>query len=340
MSHSSGIPVNAKLQQSFGEARTSNSKRLIKVYIENDEMIEVGSKPIQGSWEDDLSYMKDLLDAEKACYILYRIEEDWVLFCYVPDKCKVKEKMLYASSRSNLRQQLGSNYFKDEIFGTVLSDFSKEGYQQHVHSKKAEAPLTEREAQKKNELESGEIYTGGNTKYIHGVTFPIDNSVTQATKDLLAGKFNYAQISIDIENEKIIVDHTGNVTLDQLKKTKISGSEPRFHFFRYAHNYEGASVTSNVFIYSCPDGSGGTKPAPVRMRMLYSSSKANVGDILTNQGGQIHARLEPSSPDEISEEELLESLHPKKEEKNKGFSKPSRPGKGGARLIRDTQKQS
>jgi hypothetical protein len=28
--------------------------------------------------------------------------------------------MLYASTRSNLKQQLGLNYFVDEVFGTVL----------------------------------------------------------------------------------------------------------------------------------------------------------------------------------------------------------------------------
>lgn len=44
-----------------------------------------------------------------------------------------------------------------------------------------------------------------------------------------------------------------------------------------------------------------------------------------------------NSPDDISEELVIEVLHPKKEEKNKGFSRPSRPGKGGARLIRENQ---
>ncbi len=53
--------------------------------------------------------------------------------------------MIYASTRSNLKQQLGANFFSDEVFGTVASDFSKKGYEQHVTSKKMEAPLTEQE---------------------------------------------------------------------------------------------------------------------------------------------------------------------------------------------------
>lgn len=83
-------------------------------------MIAVDSRPAKGDWESDLSLVSQVFEAEKACYILYRAQQDeWVIFCYVPDKSKVKDKMLYASSRSNLRQQLGSNFFKDEIFGTV-----------------------------------------------------------------------------------------------------------------------------------------------------------------------------------------------------------------------------
>lgn len=187
-------------------------------------------------------------------------------------------------------------------------------------------------------MESGEIYTGGSTTYVHGIAFPVDSAVIQATKDLLAGKFNYLQVSIDIDGEKIVRDHTGNSSFEEIKKTKLTISEPRFHFFRFDHDYEGSKVSSNIFIYSCPDGSGGTKPAPIKMRMLYSSSKANVADILSSQGATIHARVEASSPDDVDVDEILETLHPKKEEKAKGFSRPSRPGKGGARLIRETQK--
>jgi len=72
------------------------------------------------------------------------------------------------------------------------------------------------------------------------------------------------------------------------------------------------------------------------MRMLYSSSKANVADIVKAAGGNIDARLEVNTGEEIDEEELLNTLHPQKAEQAKSFARPSRPGKGGARLIRKT----
>lgn len=75
------------------------------------------------------------------------------MFCYVPDKAKVKDKMLYAASRATLKQQLGSQYFTEDIFGTVPSDFSKDGFEAHVRARKSEAPMTESELRKRAQVD-------------------------------------------------------------------------------------------------------------------------------------------------------------------------------------------
>jgi len=114
---------------------------------------------------------------------------------------------------------------------------------------------------------------------------------------------------------------------------KISADQPRFHFFAYSHDFEGSQTVSIVFVYSCPDGSKGTKSAPVKMRMLYSSSKANVGEILSSVGGKIDGKLEVNTSEDITEEVVLNLLHPPKEEKKSSFSKPTRAGKGARKLV-------
>jgi hypothetical protein len=82
--------------------------------------------------------------------------------------------------------------------------------------------------------------------------------------------------------------------------------------------------------------------------MLYSSSKANVSELLSTGNGTISAKVnsyhilchlckiqfEINVADDLSETNVLDVLHPKKEEKKQAFSKPSRPGKGGARLVK------
>jgi len=338
MSHSSGIPVSPQLRESFGTA-ISGSTRLVKVQIENETLVPISTKPARGDFNSDLAEIPDLLDAGVPCYILYKVDSNhpqFVLFFYVPSKSKVKDKMLYASTRSNLKQQLGNNYFIDEVFGDSASDFSVQGYQHHVESKKTEAPLTEQEQIKRNENENGEIYSGGASTYVHGVAFPVEASATTAVKKLVSGELDYVQIAIDCDKEKIICGKTEKgVSINSLKN-QISTDEPRFHFFAYNHTFEDSKTRSLVYLFSCPDGSKGTKSAPVRMRMLYSSSKANVADIVKAAGGNIDAKLEINTGDEINEEELLTILHPQKAEATKNFSKPARPGKGGARLIRKT----
>jgi len=88
-------------------------------------------------------------------------------------------------------------------------------------------------------------------------------------------------------------------------------------------------------IYSCPDGSGNTKSAPVRLRMLYSSSKANIENILTSVGGKTDVKMEVNQGSEVHPEAIVLLLHPPKEEKKEAFAKPKGPTRGGKRLIRD-----
>jgi len=340
MSHSSGIPVAKSLSDSFGAALTSGQTRFVKVQIKNDELVPTAECPLGDNYEDDLDKIANYLDAAEPCFILFRLDDKnaqgnlWVMMCYVPDKAKVREKMTYASTRSNLRKQLGSTYFSSEIFGTVVGDFNRQGYKQFVAMQKSDNPLTWTERQSIQEKEQGVFVGGTSTAYIHGVAFPVETTATQALKGLLAGQHNYVQLAIDTDNEKIVLDHAGDVQIDTLDSKVPTSDQPRFHFFRYDHNHEGEDLQSIVMVYSCPDGSSGTKSAPVKLRMLYSSSKANIENILTSLGGKVAVKLEVNSGSEVTQEAILSILHPVKEEEKKGFAKPKGPAKSGRRLIK------
>ena len=66
------------------------------------------------------------MDEDHACYMLYRLDSknaygfNFVLLAYTPDFAHVREKMLYASTRSTLKSSFGTNYIADEVFGTTL----------------------------------------------------------------------------------------------------------------------------------------------------------------------------------------------------------------------------
>lgn len=345
MSHSSGIPVSQALSDAFGNALTSENVRLIKAQIVNDEIVPTDSLPTSGNTEaEDMNKVPEYLEPAVPAYILFRLDERnarghvWVLMCYVPDKAKVREKMTYASTRSNLRKQLGSSWFSHEIFGTVPGDFNEKGYKAFIAMQKAETPLTVGERQSAAEKESGLFVGGASTAYVHGVAFPVEQPAGQALQGLLSGQHNYVQIQIDAEAERITLGNTQNLDISQLPD-QVPNDQPRFHFYRYDHEHEGNQLSSIVMIYSCPDGSGNTKSAPVRLRMLYSSSKANIENILTSIGGKCDVKMEVNQGEEVHPEAIHLQLHPPKEEKKEAFAKPKGPTRGGKRLIRDTKKE-
>lgn len=88
-------------------------------------MIDVASVPISGSWEDDFSNVASQLEATEPCYVLYRLDSsnnlgyEWVLITYVPDKAKVRHKMVYSSTKSSLKMSLGGGRFAQEIHATT-----------------------------------------------------------------------------------------------------------------------------------------------------------------------------------------------------------------------------
>lgn len=112
----------------------------------------------------------------------------------------------------------------------------------------------------------------------------------------------------------------------------ISPSSPRYTFY----HYPGSEAV--FFIYTCPSGSS------IKERMLYASSRSNVIGIAEEQGLRISkkvctvavvvvtkiltAKIEGSSPDEITADRLDEEVNPSQDEGPKrGFARPRRPGR-------------
>jgi len=276
------------------------------------------------------------LNEKEACYVLLRTDEVndtgaslWYILCYVPDKCKVRDKMVYASSRANLKTGIGANNIVGEIFGTTGADFSSAGFAAWKKHQEAEVPLTELEQQKNEEIEQG-VFKGGagtSTAYVHGVAFPADQDLLDALEAFVNGKFNYIQVGIDPDNERITLKESKNLELKEVS-SQCPTNEPRFHFYRWTHVHEGENFNSIVYCYSCPS-------SPVKLRMLYSTSKANVAGIAESKGITVDCRLEITNGPEFNESDIISLLHPPKAEQKKTFAKPK--PMGGRQLIRNKE---
>jgi len=332
-SHSSNVPVSAALSESFKQMLSSGNKRFIKVQVKPQptELIETGSQLASGSYTEDFGLVPPVLEPKVPCFIIYRTDTqgtvgyEFLLLSYVPDTCKANEKMLYSSSKGTLKNQLGSSNFVDAIHGTVPDDFSLKGYNAHVTHQSSEAPLTETEIMKKEQRSQHSDFNMG-SQYVHGVSFPVTDAALEKLQKLKNGALTYVQLKIDEKAEKIDLGSSSNIEIGEIGNA-FPPSEARFHFFAYKHEYEGQKLTSVIFVYSCPNGT------PVKQRMLYSTTKSAATDSATGLGIEIIKKYEVNTPEELAEQTIYDDIHPPKVEEKKAFSKPTKPGKGGRKLV-------
>ncbi|XP_034852392.1 toll-like receptor 9 isoform X3 [Mirounga leonina] len=281
MAHQTGIHATEELKEFFAKAR-AGSVRLIKVVIEDEQLVLGASRELMGRWDQDYDRaVLPLLDAQEPCYLLYRLDSqnaqgfEWLFLAWSPDNSPVRRKMLYAATRATVKKEFGGGHIKDELFGTMKDDLSFAGYQKHLSSCAAPAPLTsaERELQqiRINEVKT-EISVESKHQTLQGLTFPLQPAAQRALQQLRQKTINYIQLKLDLERETIELVHTEPTEVAQLP-SRVPRDAARYHFFLYKHTHEGDALESVVFIYSMPGYKCG-----IRERMLYSSCKSRLLD--------------------------------------------------------------
>jgi len=285
------------------------------------------------SLEQDFDALRSELLPKTPCFIMFRLDSknnlgfEWLLLAYVPDGSTVRDRMLYASSRDTVKRQLGASYFRDDIHGTTPDDFTYEAYLDFEKKKTSfDHPLTSTELQTRAE-KTLEVDLGSTREYVHSVQFPISPAAVEKLKLLNAGSLNLVQLKVDPTKETIELADAKTTDISGVQRS-IPDNEPRFSLFRYSHEHEGEHYDSVVFVYSC------TNNSPVKLKMLYSTVKAVANSTCENVGLKIDKRIEVSEGSEFTADLLVETLHPPMENKKQAFSKPSRPGKGNARLVK------
>nr|CAG8456915.1 3185_t:CDS:10 [Entrophospora candida] len=288
MSHQTGIQVSEELGELFANAVAKGDLRIIRVSIINESLVPNGTREIKSDWKSDFSEIAEFLEEEVPCFILYRLDSksssgdyEWLFAAYVPDHSKVRNKMLYAATRATLTKELGNNRFVDSMYGTSMSEFTLEGYEQHKKHQNADAPLTQREK------ELAEIK----------IAFPLTDEAIEAIKSLKSDS-NKNNFSIDTEKEKVELDVMKKIDIENLANS-FPIDMPRYAFFIYNHHHNGQEINSTIFLYTCPSSS------KIRERMLYAACRTFVIS---------YGELETSDPTELTKTYVLEELHPQTEE--------------------------
>ncbi|XP_064310057.1 twinfilin-2 isoform X2 [Phalacrocorax carbo] len=357
MTHQTGIHATTELKDFFAKAR-NGSVRLIKVVIEDEQLVLGAHKELSRRWDADYdAFVLPLLDEQQPCYVLYRLDSqnaqgyEWLFISWSPDSSPVRLKMLYAATRATVKKEFGGGHIKDEMFATVKEDVSLSGYQKHVSSCSAPAPLTAAEQELQqiriNEMVGGccccpalveypgpkevktEISVESKHQTLQGLAFPLQLDAQQAIQALKQKKINYIQLKLDLERETIDLVHTSPTEIADLPK-RIPQDSARYHFFLYKHSHEGDYLESVVFIYSMP----GYK-CSIKERMLYSSCKSRLLDTVEQEFClEIAKKIEIDDGAELTAEFLYEEVHPKQHAFKQAFAKPKGPvGKRGQKRL-------
>ncbi|NWQ69105.1 TWF1 protein, partial [Neopipo cinnamomea] len=305
--------------------------RLLKIVIDNEQLVVGSSRRPVGSWEKDYDcFVLPLLEDKQPCYILYRLDSqnaqgyEWIFIAWSPDHSPVRQKMLYAATRATLKKEFGGGHIKDEVFGTVQDDVSLNGYKKYLISQSSPAPLTAAEEElrqiKINEVPRISSSMGGK----QGAEFQMYVPSLETFKVRLDRALFYFAGQSNLFYLKILL-----LTARDLPK-RVPKDAARYHFFLYKHTHEGDYLESIIFIYSMP---GYT--CSIRERMLYSSCKSPLLEIVETQlWMQIIRKIEIDNGDELTADFLYEEVHPKQHAYKQSFAKPKGPaGKRGIRRL-------
>lgn len=127
--------ASAELLTTFQQVASSPSLRGLIISIEKEALVPRQTLPSNGTFEQDLHQLDSLLKDNEAAYVILRRRDSgpapFVSIAYVPDTAKVRQKMLFASTRNTLLRELGTEKFGESLFATMKEELTPEGFKKH-----------------------------------------------------------------------------------------------------------------------------------------------------------------------------------------------------------------
>ncbi|KAJ6608614.1 hypothetical protein B0H10DRAFT_2067383 [Mycena sp. CBHHK59/15] len=314
MSATSGIGVDPDLATHFSRAVDDRQTRFIKVSIRNEALVHDLSVTSRGSLQDDLAQLHDsdtIIQDDTPAFLLTKLDDppaEWLVIYYVPDTAKVRDKMLYASSRASLLKSLGSSLFSDSLFATSRADLTPAAYAAHRRHVTAPQPLSAAEQEladaRAAERADGNLgaYQGSRTRTSHigkTIGMPWTPELEDAVKALNDGDDSILVVAtIDLPTETLVL-YAATPTAPADVGAALPADGACYAFYAWVQ----PARRDIIFIYSCP----GT--CPVKPRMVYASG---FNAVFLAAKGLVPAlqtrKIETSTPTEIDEAFLRAEL--------------------------------
>ncbi|KAG2421837.1 hypothetical protein HFD88_005813 [Aspergillus terreus] len=346
----SGISVSPDLHDAFNSFSSDQSLFCLPVTITAESLTPLPAIPFASpdAFYPSLAQLSSVLQPKTPIYLLLRRPADsgaassLLALTYIPSNAAVRAKTLFASTRSTLVRELGTEKFATTIFATEEDEVvGEEAWREREAEKNGAASRAQREelmGEKERELEavrraeeearSGtpgrDIGIGGSFRRGGGfgpstgsgmhVQMPVAEEAKAALSEMQEGSL--VQLAIDIPKETFTLAAAESGVDAAAVGDRISPSSPRYTFY----HYPGSEVV--IFVYTCPSG------ASIKERMLYASSRMSALELAQAQGLKVSKKIEASGPDEITGERLQEEVDPPQDNgMRRGFARPRRPGR-------------
>jgi twinfilin-like protein len=231
------LNVSSQLQSIFQSAQEASSTvRAIKAAISNEEIVFSSNLQITGTAQADFNtLLPTILSGTEAAMVLFRLGDTstdknhkWLLIAWVPDGCRVRDKMLYSSSREDLKKSLGFGQFTADYAASLTTDIKWDAYLESIAKVNKEDVLTEKERTLKEEdamVHTERAALGSKSTAMGVVPFTLGQGVQDAFRNFNAGKCNWLEMSVVSEVIRLEASKTLAIT-DNLE-SNVNAESPR-----------------------------------------------------------------------------------------------------------------
>lgn len=330
--HGIGVPFNTAMTTNSGIVPSTDlvatcvsflsnpvEERILSIQVANNLDLQLDHSlhfKATSDFNADLNTLSSQLDSQ-CRFLLIKIDDSANAFVsYIPNEAKIRDKMIYASTKNSLINAIGSSTLKVTMQANSAAEVSADGWSAHMEADNSNV-LSESEISllqvKQSELLSKsskrELVNQSNAKLM------LVNLPTELTAKTNLSKGDLLSFTIENDDSLILNSTQHTVSVDGLTNSLTVKDSPAY----YVYQSEGDET---FFIYSCPSGS------KVRQRMIYASNKQPLtNELQGNYNWKFTKVIEIGDADELelSEFKLVETNQSSTPSSTRGFSKPRGP---------------
>lgn len=203
---------------------------LLQISIKEEDLILSCALPAEGTAENDFNNLvPSILGDDEAALVVFCLDNErlegramrWMLLAWIPDTCKVRDKMLYSSSREDLKRSLGLGHFAAEYYANSKTEVTWEQFSAYDNKEHSSQPLTAKEQLILDEKALTQSESNATKSMAMGsLPFALADSVLPTFQRFAAGDVNFVEVKL--ENEAVDIassEQTSSGNIEPLMNT-------------------------------------------------------------------------------------------------------------------------